>query len=509
MRGNPFYFGGFTGGLNTRDAAYDVEATQARDLSNVLGTTHGAMRKREGNVTFATPAAAMLSLFAIEVLSTKYLIGQASTKWYSLNGAGAPTDITGPNPPTAGLRWACVQAPASPVGGQGPVYLANGVDAPQQWTGAGVLADWTAVAGNLPNGQHMVAAANHIYVAGMSAYTPFGGTALLDPGSALVWCAPGDPRSWPAINYQEFDPGDGDAITGLGTVGPYLLVFKRRKVFVVTDLETGAYRRISEGTGCIAARSIVETPMGTMFLALDRGVYVTKGSNVELISDVIRPTFDAIPAGLRANATAAFTNNHYYLSTSLISNTVPDVTLDYDLELQSWWKHSFAANQFAVWRATNTQQLFAAPPVARVDECLVPNVFQDNAANYPAYWLGAWQSPSYFRRKIIQTPDFRKRLRGVRFDASGKFALYLAKDFAGEPSLIKNFDFTGAATLFGGSGSFGGSGFFGDAPGVQQGRAPTPGGVARAFSLKWASDASSAVGWELENYVLLMQDRKD
>ncbi|UTI65604.1 hypothetical protein NBH00_05185 [Paraconexibacter antarcticus] len=513
MRGNPFYFGGFTGGLNTRDSAYDVEQNQARDLSNMLGTNTGAMRKREGNVTFATPASPLQSIFPFENGATPYLVAQgysagAGSAWYRIAADGSVTTITGTSTPTANLPWSAVQAPST-LAGQGPLYLANGVDPPQTWTGSGNLAAWTANAtSNLPNGKYMVYTNDRVWVAGMSSYTPFGASAVADPGSTLAFSGIANPRDFPAINVATFDANDGDQITGLGTYGPYLLVFKRRKVFLVFDLDTGAHRRISDGTGCIAPRSIVETPQGTMFLALDRGVYRTKGDGVELMSDIIRPSLDAIPSALRANACAAFHNNHYYLSTSETSTSVSDVTYDFDLNLQSWWKHSFAATQFAVWRASTSQDLYSAPLASRVDKLMVPGVFTDNGSNYTAYWTGAWQSPAYFRRRIIQTPDYKKRIREVRLQGKGKFSLSVARDFAGSPTLAKTFDFTGTPTTFGGSGLYGGDYLYGDTPTITQGRAPTL-GVANSFSLQWASDASNSGSWELENYILLLQERKD
>lgn len=501
MRPNPFYSQGFTGGLNTRDAAYDVEQNQARDLLNVLGTTHGAVRKREGNTTLATTASALLSLLPVEVTATKYLIGQGGTAFYKIDAAGVVTTITGTTVPTSGARWSHIQAQA--ITGQGPVYLSNGVNTPQQWTGTGNLADWTATSGTLPNGKYLKTLNNRVWAAGMTAYG-----AVADPGSTLVFSAIGDARTWPAANVVQFDPNDGDYITGLGSVGPYLLVFKRKKVFVVYDLDTGANRRLSDNTGCAAPRSIVETPGGTFFLSLDRGVYVTDGNHLTLLSDVIRPTIDAIVPAQRANACAAFHNNHYYLSVSLANTSAPDFTLDYDTTLQSWWKHSFAANQFAVWTPLDAQTLYAAPPALRVDTLLASGVYADNGTNYQAYWTGAWMSPSYFRRRIIQTPDYKKRLRGIRFDGSGKLNLSLAKDFAGSPSLVKSFDFTGASTTFGGTETLGGNGTFGDLLSVQQGRAFSM-GTARAFSLQWGSDTSSSAGWEVENFTMLMADRSD
>jgi hypothetical protein len=304
MRGVPVYVGSsFAGGLNTRDAQFEIDFTQARDLLNVTSPVSGALRRRDGTSQFAAPAQPLLSAFPVDLGTSRYLLGLFCTCFHRIDTGGAVTTVTGTTVPTSGRRWSGVQAPAN--GGQGPLWMMNGLDAPQQWTGAGNVSDWTATTGALPNGQFMVAVGNRIFVAGMSSYG-----AVADPGSTLVWSDIGNPRAWPAENIVELDPSDGDQIMGIGTFGQTVLVFKRRKIFAVTNLDTGANRRISADTGSVAHRSIVETPIGTYFLTLDKGVYVTNGSSLQLVSDIIRPTLEDIVESLRQYAAGAFVNNH-------------------------------------------------------------------------------------------------------------------------------------------------------------------------------------------------------
>jgi hypothetical protein len=145
----------------------------------------------------------------------------------------------------------------------------------------------------------------------MSSYTT-----LADPGSAVVASALGNPRdfSTPAGWVAEFDPNDGEQISGLGTIGPYVLVFKPSKTWLIYDLDTGANRRIGVNVGCVAHRSAVETPYGTFFLAKD-GVYRTDGTALKRVSaDRVTPLIVGMPAGKRDLAAGAFWNGHYYLS---------------------------------------------------------------------------------------------------------------------------------------------------------------------------------------------------
>ena len=112
-----------------------------------------------------------------------------------------------------------------------------------------------------------------------------------------------DPTAWNPANlngsgFMDFDPNDGNNITALGVVGPYILVGKPRKIWVIVSVPNATSRLISNNVGISAHRSLAVGPEGTYFLAEDRGVFVTNGSKVTPISDIITPTLNKITAGL-------------------------------------------------------------------------------------------------------------------------------------------------------------------------------------------------------------------
>jgi hypothetical protein len=173
--------------------------------------------------------------------------------------------------------------------------------------------------------------------------------------------------------------------------------------------------------------------------------------------------------------------------------------LDYDTVNQSWWFHTNAANQFARWRPSAGVELYAAQAAsAVVDKCYVEGVLQDNGVNFTAYWLGPWVT--------FDQPYRRKRLRGIHVDGTGVLDAYIAKDFAGAETLIKQdiFSYDGTTSTFGGSGTFGGAGVFGDAPGETEDLLPTL-GVARAFSFK--AQSVSAQPMEMDALTTFIQFR--
>lgn len=499
MTSLPFLYNDFHGGLNTKDAPYLLTDDESRDLQNVQGTTAGAIVKRNGLLTFAEPAARLTSLYPLEATTSPFLIGAGGTSLYSISITGVVTAIkTGL---TSNLKWEFVQSQIA--GGQGPLYGMNGTDTPQQWSGSGSCADWTATTGTVPNGKYMTLAGNRIWVTGVAATPSRVFFSDLIPAN-------NGPITWPTANVAIFDENDGAPITGIGHVGPYILVSKARKLYLITDFNTGDARRLSDTIGCISHRSIAEAPEGTYFLGEDRGAYLTNGSKVTPISDNIKPTTDAISAGERQNASGTYFDGHYYLSVNY--NGVAgenDTVLDFDSALQSWWVHTFGSSQFAVWHPTGTAELFSAKGTgAIVDQCFVPNVTVDNGTPFTWRWRGPWQSPTFYRRRRFPTPYFRKRVRQIRFDGAGTVDFSLGRDFYGGEVLWQTNAFMPSSTTFGGAGNFGAADgtYFGDMAIIARARVYTL-GVYSAISVVFS--ATSTTDDLVTSYVLMITDRKD
>lgn len=490
MRGQPVRFVDFRGGVNTKAAPYLVDQTEARNARNVVSTTRGSIRKRDGCQTFSSPSAELLSLYPVDATTTKYMVGMNASDIVKIDSAGTSSSIKGAATVTDGY-WSLVQAQAQSLG---PVFMSNGVDTPLTWTGAGNVATWTTSAvAAVPNGKHLATYNNRVWTANIKVggFGPY--TATDDPGSTLVWSDIGKTRDWTVSNVLMLDPNDGDQITGLGKVGDYLLVFKRKKTYVIYDGDTGANRRISDTVGCCASRSIAESPYGTYFLTQDRGVYVFDGQTLKLVSDNIAPTLNAIPGTLRDRSAGVFANDHYYLTVAgAATSTALDLTLDYDATIDSWWLHTFAGNQWTVMRYSSATELFAANVgTAKVSTAFVSGVLQDNAANFTSYWKGPWQS--------FGAPFLRKRLRQIHVDGAGPFDVYTAKDFELGDTLLKSAVCATSNTLFGGSFNFGGDAYYGDLAGTQEDRMFTP-GIARSWSIEFFATTSTSM--EVDSYTM-------
>src|SRR6185437_1400134 len=188
--GVPLYYTNFSAGLNTKSAPFLLDEglgpLPPRDLMNVQGTQAGAILKRNGLVTLAATAATPSSLFASEATPLNCLVVAAGTNLYSVQSGGTVTSIK--SGLSSGLRWEMISAPV--VSGQGPVYMMNGADTPQQWSGATAgtaTVNWTNASGSVavPNGKYCIYANNQAFVSGVSS----------NP-SRVYWSAIADPTNW-------------------------------------------------------------------------------------------------------------------------------------------------------------------------------------------------------------------------------------------------------------------------------------------------------------------------
>lgn len=496
----PFQYNDFHGGLNTLDAPFLLTDNQARDLSNVQGTTAGAVTKRGGWQTLRATPHILDSLFAPVDGNALIAVDMVAGNILSITSWGGAT-ATLKTGLTGGNSWEWVRGPV--VGGQGPTYgMSGSTDTPQQWNEvAGTTTNWTATdaGGTVPNGQYCIYHQNQVYVAGTAA----------NP-SRLYWSGIADPTAWNPANlngsgFMDFDPNDGQVITGIGIVGPYVAVFKETKTWILISAATATARKLSEQIGCTSHRSIAAGSEGTYFLGVGE-VYLTNGSKITPISDKVTPTI----AGGTFTA-GCYINRHYYLSGSVSG---AGVTLDYDARLASWWKHSIAAGDWTIAqdnRVVGQPQLVALAAnrnAAFVSQTFQPGVFQDNGANFTWIWRGPWQSPTFYRRRRFPTPYFRKRLRQVRVDGFGTVDFSVAKDFAGLESLWQANVFGYPSTV----GTWADAGIFGDpnsvfSPGsVQRARFYSL-GVANAFSMVFSATSNSADS--IFEYTMMVTDRRD
>jgi hypothetical protein len=405
-------------------------------------------------------------------------------------------------------RWEFVQGPEGNHGvtDEGPIYGTNGIDDPIYWDGtSNSVATWTAYSGASAVTPHpakkctiLLYHLDKVWASG----DPDNPGRIWSTGTNATTKLP-DPCNWDTDFIDDVEPYDGEAITGLGKVGPYLLVFKNRKTYVLTDPNTAAYRPISTGVGCVANRSIVETIQGTFFLSEDLGVCLTDGSSIRTVSDKIEPLLREVaesrPLEIK-NAAACYFEDSYYLSIPY-EDSKNSITLEYDLASGSWWIHSLASNQYALLDPQNLPKLYSANAANReVNRLFVPNVYYDGDTSNP--YLSYWQGPYW----AWGQPHLNKRINQMRVDGKGNWSLSLAETFGDtyqeadgenwEEAQVSTTKWGIGSDKFGDVNTEGGTPITGRAfapqPGIKQVRYYTPvEGWGRAWSLEISDGGTS------------------
>lgn len=100
----------------------------------------------------------------------------------------------------------------------------------------------------------------------------------------LYWSEPFEPESWPAANFMDIEPGDGDRLMGAVSNFDSLVICKRRKTYLLRFNENPAEvfcpTRISSDIGAIGPRSYAQVESGSVWLG-DRGIVIFDGRTVQ------------------------------------------------------------------------------------------------------------------------------------------------------------------------------------------------------------------------------------
>jgi hypothetical protein len=316
-------------------------------------------------------------------------------------------------------------------GGQGPMWMLNGIEA-RYWTGTAGGA-WTAATGTLPLGKYMVAHGTRLWVLGL---TTFAGVS--DPKSAIVWSELGDGRNWPAANVNVLDPFDGGELTGAGRVGPYLLVFKRNKTWLIYDLDTGANRQLSGSIGCISHRSIVDTPRGTFFMS-ERGPAICDGNEIKLIEDKLNlmPLIDLTDtqANLTRQVHAIYLNDDVYLNIGQYRSASPSHNeyplSQYDLINDAWWPHSKPQAAMCVWDGDSHYEAFGIDHAGNPNNTsryLISLFGPQVGSEFGTDWDGTELACMFRPRDVNFDSDTFKRLRSISVEANACFDMQVFAD---------------------------------------------------------------------------------
>lgn len=421
-RPRPFIRSSLAGGINLEKSPLELEDHESPDLYNVqrLGEGQDGVRKRtldRQHGTQVTGEATNQEYVTLMPVPDAALLHNEAGKLISFPGYVVKATGHGSDQ----LAWAA----GAKSGGQGPLYMTIPAGATVLYYDGAAVGTWTASAGSLPAGaSQLLYASNRMW-----AIKLLSGPA--DPNSAFAWSELGDPRNWPAANVVQLDPNDGDYFIGAGTLGPYIIVFKKRKAWVIYDLDTGANRPLGEGAGVVdgGRGSIVETPYGLVFLDGVQGPCITDGTGVKAIGPGVRDAIVSdVVTGFADSCSAAFERDSYFLKPRFV-----DRLYEYHFPTKTWWRHTTEAKRIALhpsyqWglprlMGSRKKAVGQQPRVMWVSDALGEELSSGTVIDVDScYWTSRWHD--------FNDPNLRKRLRYAALHGEGFAATTLYKDFS-------------------------------------------------------------------------------
>lgn len=105
----------------------------------------------------------------------------------------------------------------------------------------------------------------------------------------VYFSEPLEPECWPAANFLDVEPGDGDRLMGAVSNFDSLVICKRRKTYVLRfrenpGIEVFVPSRVSSDIGCVGPRTFAQMESGSVWLA-ERGLALFDGRSVQHIPE--------------------------------------------------------------------------------------------------------------------------------------------------------------------------------------------------------------------------------
>ncbi len=172
--------------------------------------------------------------------------------------------------------------------------------------------------------------------------------------SRIRWSDINNINVFPALNYVDVEPDDGDRIVSIISFDDSVYIFKKRSIhrMIITGLDgpdAFVIRPVVRNIGAWAKNSVRVIPnVGIAFLAQNT-MYVLNDSGLNPIGDSIQRTFDGITRSQWGNAVAAVypKRYQYWLSVSTGSSTTNNAVLVYDYVQNGWTVYNTVANALA------------------------------------------------------------------------------------------------------------------------------------------------------------------
>lgn len=328
----------FSGGLVTVQPAHLLEEGQTPSCQNVdFSESVGRLTKRKG-FSVLQNANQGSSFFVSGVHShiyengTERFLAAVNDDVYKLTTPSTWTSIhTNASNNGQKVRFASFRLTAAATE-TSVIFVGPGLTT-QKWTPDS--ASSSNLGGTPPSNANFICVhKNRLFIANHSAT---GGKYRVNYSAALNaedWTTTNDAGSF------DVDPGDGE-ITGMVSVGAYLLVFKKFATYVLRGNTPSQFvvQKISPNIGCVAHDTIIRADTFAIFLA-HNGVYAATDTGVALLSYNIKPTLESLTDTAKAGAVAGKHNTQYWLCVDTDADGKNDTVYYLDYIFGIWGQYT-------------------------------------------------------------------------------------------------------------------------------------------------------------------------
>lgn len=405
---NDVQFRNFSGGLNTRDSAAELEENEISDALNVTIDERGAATKRLGyERRYSTAVGASLVSNLFNWRSRGHVVVQEGPRMHLNNGA---TFLTWSTSDRCGMTEFL-----------GNLIMIHPVDGVRMYDGTTVTGPFT----NFPVGNTCAAWQGKCWFAGSS----------VNP--ERVWFTDIGAMTMGTNNWVSLREKDDSKITlltgaaGLDIAGrPGLLVFKKESAYRIYDSSNGAYNTIDPSIGCGSNIGAINAN-GRTYVISPRGIYYTNGLDALVeVSFKIENLFHSAVINLdRPDLYAAGRyQDRLRFSVPAAGDDFNSIAIEHHPisasgETAGWVMiHTDAASAYA---SLDTALVMGSPTTAG----LVFNGYKtgsDDGVDITSHMQTYWIEPNYGNLT---------RIRRIRFVGYGEFDASLYKDYESGQSL--------------------------------------------------------------------------
>jgi len=334
----PYPYFKLDGGLNDGFSDIDIADNEFTDVQNVVFTTSGNVKTRDGyskvNTTAVGSGATCTGITFFKLSSgTKYLVSiWTDNKIYKMDydAGGGPDgtwdDITG------SLSFTVTATDlASFAVAEDTLIIEDGVNttAPYKWTGTGNAA---ALGGNPPNASFVVYNKRIAYLGGNNTYP-----------SLLYFCDPGDIENWSTglSGNWGIDTNDGSILRGAKVGFDAIYPFKDNSIFRLsgTDKDSFVLQKMVSDKGTVSGLSVSLIGTDFIFQSAQGGIYLYDGAvKLRKISSKIDGTIDGIAFDRLYYYPSLIYDDDYYLAYTSAAGTTNSGVLVFDTFHLVWTK---------------------------------------------------------------------------------------------------------------------------------------------------------------------------